>query len=297
MPKTSQMGAYRKDENIKKCCLTGASGFLGTALTEKFLSLGYEVTALGHSEKKTTEGNKKAHWIIGDITDEDFCDQNIKGDLIIHCAAQKHIPIAEQNPSFSIKNNIIGTLNVFRSAISNQVKEVVFISTDKAYKPETIYGKTKEVGEWLCQYYNNQNLGTKFYWCRYGNVAGSSGSVFEIWDRLGKEGNDLKITVPDMTRFFFDINGAVRTVFKTLENKYTKNPYIPRMKSMKMEDVCQVFCEHYGVKYEIIGNRGNEKIHEAMSDDYCSMDCERFTKGEISTFLKKLGLLKKQCKL
>jgi UDP-N-acetylglucosamine 4,6-dehydratase len=278
---------------IKRVTASGASGFLGKELVKKFIELGYEVTAIGHSEWKTVVGNKDAKWEIGDITDEDFCDTRIKGDLVIHAAAQKHVPVAESNPVFSVKNNIIGTLNVFRSAIKNRVKEVVFISTDKAYEPETIYGKTKEFGEWLCKYYNNQDLETKFYWCKYGNVGGSSGSVFEIWDKLGKEGKDLKITVPDMTRFFFGIDDAVKTILKTLKNKNLKKPYIPKMKAMVMKDACEVFCEYYGVKYEIIGNRGNEKKHEAMSKNYESKNCQRFTKREIKIFLRKLGLLKK----
>ena len=275
----------------KNVCISGASGFLGTALVDKFSDLGYEVIALGHSEKKTTEGNKKAQWFIGDITDEDFCDRNIKGDLVIHCAAQKHIPIAEQNPVFSVKNNVIGTLNVFRSAISNKVKEVVFISTDKAYNPETIYGKTKEFGEWLCQYYNNQNLETKFYWCRYGNVIKSSGSIFEIWDREGKRGNTLLLTDPRMTRFFFTIDEAVNTILETLAKKDRKTPFIPKMKAVEMGMACKVFAEYYGVGYKIIGNRGNEKRHEGMSDTYKSNTCKRFTAKEFIKLMKKTGSL------
>ena len=273
------------------CCISGASGYLGTHLVEKFLALGYKVTALGHSEYKTTAGNKKAEWFIGDITDEEFCNQTIKGDLVIHAAAQKHIPIAENNPSFSIKNNILGTLNVFRSAISNNVKEVVFISTDKAYQPETVYGKTKEFGEWLCQYYNEKNLGTKFYWCRYGNVGNSSGSVFEIWDKFGKQNKDLGITVPKMTRFFFTIDDAVDVILETLKRKDEKKPFIPKMKAMQMGEVAEVFSEYYGVGVYVIGNRGNEKIHEGMNDKYKSNTCKRFTKPEIKKFLISIGLL------
>lgn len=267
--------------------ITGASGFLGRHLTKAFEG---KKVCLAHSEKKMEEAKDENEWHIGDITDKDFTDQYIKGDLVIHCAAQKVIPIAENDPAFSIKNNVIGTLNVFQSAIKNNVKTVVFISTDKAYKPETIYGKTKEFGEWLCKYFNEKG-DTKFLWCRYGNVLASSMSVFEVWDKLGKEGKDIKITVPEMTRFFFTIDDAVETVKETIRRGDTHEPYIPKMKSITMQEAGEIFTEHYGIKAEVIGNRGNEKIHEAMSPEYSSETCERFTKEEFKKVLQSIGLL------
>jgi len=269
--------------------ITGASGFLGRHLIKAFPD--EKIVCLGHSEKKIEEARDENEWHIGDITDKDFTDRYIKGDLVIHTAAQKVIPIAEQDPEFSIKNNIIGTLNVFQSAIKNGVNTVVFISTDKAYEPETIYGKTKEVGEWLCKYFNEKQNETKFLWCRYGNVLASSMSVFEVWDKLGKAGKTIKVTIPEMTRFFFTINDAVETVMETIRRGKTNEPYIPQMKSITMGESCEIFCEHYGVEYEIIGNRGAEKIHEAMSPTYNSKDCERFTKKEFKNLLQSIGLL------
>lgn len=277
-------------QNTDMYTITGASGYLGTALVEY---LGAEnCVCLGHSEKPVEQHrNNGSVWHIGDITDKDYTDRYIKGDVVIHCAAQKVIPIAEENPEFAIKNNVLGTLNVFQSAIKNSVKTVVLISTDKAYNPETIYGKTKEMGEWLCQYYNRKQQGTRFLWCRYGNVIGSAMSVFEIWDKNGKEGKTLLLTVPEMTRFFFTIHDAIRTVMTTIERNDTEHPYIPKMKSIAMGEACSVFCEHYGVGYEVIGNRGMEKLHEGMSDEYNSETCEHFTKEEFKELLQSINLL------
>lgn len=268
--------------------ITGASGFLGRHLIKAFEG---KKVCLGHSEKKIEEARDENEWHIGDVTDKDFTDRYIKGDLVIHTAAQKVIPIAEQDPEFSIKNNILGTLNVFQSAIQNKVKTVVFISTDKAYEPETIYGKTKEVGEWMCKYFNKKQNETTFLWCRYGNVLASSMSVFEVWDKLGKEGKDIKVTVPEMTRFFFTIDDAVEAVKETIKKNDKEWPYIPQMKAITMQVASDIFKEHYNVGVEIIGNRGNEKIHEAMSDDYKSDTCERFTKEEFKKLLQSIGLL------
>lgn len=267
--------------------ISGASGYLGRHLIKAFPD--EEIVCLGHSEKKIEEARDENEWHIGDITDKDFTDRYIKGALVIHTAAQKVIPIAEQDPEFSIKNNIIGTLNVFQSAIKNKVNTVVFISTDKAYEPETIYGKTKEVGEWLCKYFNDKQNETKFLWCRYGNVLLSSLSIFEIWDKEAKNGNTLKVTDRSMTRFFFTINDAVETVMETITRGKTNEPYIPQMKSITMGEACDIFCDHYGVDYEIIGNRGMEKIDEAMSPTYNSKDCEHFTKEEFKEILLKAG--------
>jgi len=272
-----------------KVTITGASGFLGRALTEKLKKDGNEVVCLGHSEKSILGSENK--FIVGDITDRGFTDENIKGDLVIHTAAQKVIPIAEENPSFSFKNNILGTLNVFESAIKNGVKEVILISTDKACKPETIYGKSKEVCEWLCWYFNNKQSETKFYACRYGNVAGSAMSVFEIWDKLGREGKNIQVTVPKMTRFFFTIDEAVQVVLDTLEAKLTDRPFIPKMKSITMGEASFLFSQHYKVEVEMVGNRGMEKVHEEITDGLSSENCERFTKEEFKELLKKIGCL------
>ncbi len=271
---------------MSKITCTGATGYLGTNLSKSFEDDGFIVKRLGHSEKPA-----KNNEVMGDVTDSDFTDREVDGDIVIHMAAQKVIPIAEQNPSFSIKNNILGTLNVFQSAIKNGVKEVVFISTDKAQYPETIYGKTKEFGEWLCWYFNRKQTGTKFYACRYGNVAGSAMSVFEVWDKLGKEGKPLKITVPEMTRFFFTIGDAVETVKKTLDAKLTDRPYIPEMKSITMGEAADIFATNYGVSVEVIGNRGMEKIHEDLTDTISSENCERFTREEFIVLLRKIGCL------
>ncbi len=264
---------------------------MGSALIGKFISLGHPVKALGHSEKKTSEGDRRANWSIGDITDVAFCREFIKGDVVIHAAAQKHVPIAEDNPVFSVQNNIVGTINVFRAAIENRVKEVVFISTDKAYQPETIYGKTKEMGEWLCNYYNSIQSTTSFYCCRYGNVAGSSGSVFEIWDRLGKAKSTIELTSPEMTRFFFTIDDAVRTIMETLRRRDKDNIYIPEMKAILMGDAADIFSEHYGVPIRETGLRCTEKLHEAMSDNYSSEKCGRYSKKGIRAFLESIGCL------
>lgn len=280
----------------KIVAVTGGSGFLGKALVKRFLDLGAkEVRALGHSEEKQQAAKKllpEAKWFIGDINDAVALTALLKGaDIVIHAAAQKVIPVGEDHPSLTVDTNILGTATLARTAVMNGVKEVVLVSTDKACHPETVYGVSKMLGEKLFASYNKLGYDTKFYSCRYGNVAGSSGSIFEIWDREGKAGNTLKLTDPDMTRFYFSVDDAVDTILKTLETKDEEKPYIPKMKAIRMGLAADIFANHYGVSVEIIGNRGNEKVDEDLTDDINSATCEQWEEKDFIKFLKSIGCL------
>lgn len=278
----------------KRIAITGASGFLGKALIKALGDTPSEIRCLGHSEKLMVEAKRQfpnCKWLAGDILDTGTLHKLIKGvDIVFHLAAQKHIPIGEAQPTYTLMTNIWGTKNVIDSCIIHNVEEVVGISTDKAFEPQTIYGMSKYFLERM--FVENNTGATRFYTCRYGNVAGSSGSVFEIWDKCGQEGKQFEITDPEMTRFYFTVEEAVEVIFQTLKKKDLTKPYIPTMKAMKMEDVLSVFMEHYNVRQmKIVGNRGNEKKHEGLSKDSMSNKVEHYTKPEIAEFLKKINLL------
>lgn len=283
--------------------LTGGSGFLGKALIRRLLQEHFpfgkvEIRAMGHGEQKTVEAAREfpsVKWLIGDVLNyEDVLSLCDGADVVIHCAAIKHIPIAEKQPHKAIESNILGTINVIGAAKSKQVKTVLGISTDKAYNPINVYGMTKALMEALFFEQNRAQTKTDFLVCRYGNVGGSSGSVFEIWDKLGQKGETLNVTDPEMTRFFFTVGDAVDVVLATLQKGDREAPYVPEMKAMRMGDVAQVFAEFYDVDLLETGNRGGEKRHEGMSDTYSSETAARMTKEEITEFLQKIGLLKEK---
>lgn len=284
-----------KKKHKKSVAITGASGFLGRALLKRLEKLKVkDIVALAHSEQKGVEAMKQfpnVKWIIGDISDENIADRLTQQDIVFHLAAQKHIPIGENYPTLTVETNIVSTLNIMRSCQYFETT-LVGVSTDKACNPETVYGMSKYFMERMFFEWN-KNYNTNFYCCRYGNVGGSSGSVFEIWDKLGKDGKTLKLTDPDMTRFYFTVEDAVDTLMKTLRLKMKDKVYVPKMKAMRMGDVADVFAKQYGVNVEIVGNRGNEKVHEDLVDGLSSDIADRYNKKEIKTFLKKINLLKK----
>jgi UDP-N-acetylglucosamine 4,6-dehydratase len=280
----------------KTVAITGAAGYLGRALIERLVGMNpKEIRCYDHNEEKAVWASKlfpTTKWMVGDISDPlKMYALTHKTDVVFHLAAAKHIPVCEENPALAVDVNILGTVNVARQAISNKVKEVIGISTDKACQPQTVYGMSKYFMERLFAQYNKMDLDTKFYTVRYGNVAASSGSVFEIWNKRGQEGKVLEITVPDMTRFYWTVEESVDFIFEGLKKKDEDKPAIPKMKAMRMGDVAEVFSEHYGVGIKEVGNRGNEKIHEDLDEGITSDKVEKFTSEEIKSFLKKLGLL------
>lgn len=285
----------------KIVAITGGSGFLGKALLKKLGKQPAEIRCLGHSEKSMTDAQREfsdCHWIIGDILDPMSLRKLIGGaDIVFHLAAQKHIPIGEAQPTYTAMVNINGTRNVMDEAVLSNVNAVIGISTDKACNPRNIYGMSKYFMERMFVEYNKEGKRcgwpTRFYTCRYGNVAASSGSVFEVWDKCGRDKKIFKITEPNMTRFYFTVEEAVKEVLEALRVKKLDGPYIPKMKAMRMGDALDVFMEHYDArKMEVIGNRGNEKIHEELIKGITSDKVERYTKEEIKQLLSHLGLLK-----
>lgn len=284
----------------KVIAVTGGSGFLGTAIIKKLGDEPREIRAMGHSEKLMTQVQRElpeCKWLMGDILDPPALHRLIDGaDIVIHCAAQKHIPVGEAQPTYTAMTNILGTKNVIDACILANIEEVVGISTDKAFEPLTIYGMSKYFMERMFVENNREakkcGWNTRFYTCRYGNVLFSSGSVFEIWDKCGREKKPFKITDPNMTRFFFTVDEAVKTIFSTFRKKDLERPYIPKMKAIKMGKALDIFMEHYGVrKMEIIGNRGNEKIHEGLGIGITSDKVEQFSRSGMISLFNKLGLL------
>ena len=128
---------------------------------------------------KNNFNSKKLKFIIGDVRDLERLKLAMKDvDIVIHAAALKHVPIAEVNPVEYVKTNILGADNVIKSAVANNVKKVIALSTDKAAKPINLYGATKLASDKLfvsANYEYNQNISLSFV--RYGNVLGSRGSI------------------------------------------------------------------------------------------------------------------------
>lgn len=250
---------------MNKVCIFGGSGSFGTAMTKKILEkYDYEIVIFSRNEKMQFEHKQKfdsdrIKYVIGDIRDYNAVYSALEGvDNVILASAMKHIDKCEANPNECKKTNIDGCINVINASIERGVKKLVFLSTDKATNPSTIYGCSKLFVEMYCQCVDNHN--TEIIRTRYGNVFGSNGSVVWVFDKLSREGRKLKVTNPEMTRFFMSLNEAVDLVEYALRNGKNGDLFVYDNKSCTIRELAELFSSDY----EVVGNRCVEKTDEAL---------------------------------
>lgn len=209
---------------------------------------------------------ERVRFFIGDVRDRERMYRAFAGvDYVIHAAAMKQVPTCEYNPMEAVKTNIHGAQNVINAALDCGVKKVVALSTDKAVNPINLYGGTKLVSDKLfiaANAYSGQK-GTIFSVVRYGNVAGSRGSVIPIWQNLLAQGKkELGVTDMRMTRFWITLQQGVELVFKALEESEGGETYISKIPSFHIGDLAKAMCDDCVIQE--IGIREGEKLHEVM---------------------------------
>jgi FlaA1/EpsC-like NDP-sugar epimerase len=221
-----------KDESIgtilsgKKVMVTGAGGSIGSELCRQIARWNpSELIMLGHGENSIFEtflelqdSNPllKIDAIIADIKDGIRIDQEIslhKPQVVFHAAAHKHVPLMEKNVEECVLNNILGTKNVLRSCLKNDVERMVLISTDKAIRPANVMGATKRIAEMLVLDASIRS-GKPYSVVRFGNVLGSRGSVVPLFKRQIAHGGPVTVTHPEMKRYFMTIPEAVYLVLQ-----------------------------------------------------------------------------------
>jgi UDP-N-acetylglucosamine 4,6-dehydratase len=260
--------------NDKSILITGGTGSFGKKCTEMILNK-YKprrLIILSRDELKQFEMAQKfskkkyncIRYFLGDVRDKERLYRAFSNvDYIIHAAALKQVPAAEYNPFEAIKTNIIGAQNVIDASIDQKVKKVIALSTDKAANPINLYGATKLCADKLfvaANSYVGRNE-TTFSVVRYGNVAGSRGSVIPFFLKKKKEGV-LPITDPKMTRFWITLEQGVNFVLKCLETMVGGELFVPKIPSMNMLDLAKALAPE--CKTKIIGIRAGEKINEVM---------------------------------
>ncbi len=208
----------------------------------------------------------KLRFFIGDVRDCDRLKRAMEGvDYVIHAAALKQVPACEYNPSEAIKTNINGAMNVIDAALATGVKKVVALSTDKAVNPVNLYGGTKLVSDKLF-IAANAYAGSKdinFSIVRYGNVAGSRGSVIPFFnDRINKGEKSMPITDYRMTRFWISLEQGVELVIKALLEARGGETFISKIPSFKITDLAEAMLP--GCEKPEVGIREGEKLHEIM---------------------------------
>lgn len=213
-----------------------------------------------------SEYKDKLRFFIGDVRDKARLYRAFEGvDYVVHAAAMKQVPACEYNPIEAIKTNINGAMNIIEAALDKNVKRVVALSTDKAVNPINLYGGTKLVSDKLFVSANSY-AGKKdvcFSIVRYGNVAGSRGSVIPYFKKIiDNGGKELPITDYRMTRFWISLEEGVQLVIKALNEAKGGETFISKIPSFKVTDLAQAIMP--GCQMPEIGIREGEKLHEVM---------------------------------
>lgn len=172
--------------------------------------------------------------IVGDVRDFTSLLNAMTGKTyVLHLAAKKHIPECEYNSIDTFEVNVSGSLNVCMAAMQLDTPHVLGISTDKAAHPVNCYGATKMLMEKIFQEYARLDLPTQFHLVRYGNVLESTGSVVEVWRKAVERGEHVKVTDPDMTRFWLSPTQAAKYAIKALDFP-SGCIYIPKMPALSI---------------------------------------------------------------
>ncbi len=261
--------------NNKTILVTGGTGSFGNEFT-KYVLEHYDpkkIIIYSRDEyKQFVMANKfkkykdKLRFFIGDVRDKERLCRAFDGvDYVVHAAALKQVPACEYNPMEAVKTNINGAMNIVDAALDCGVKRVVALSTDKAVNPINLYGGTKLVSDKLF-IAANAYAGMKdvcFSIVRYGNVAGSRGSVIPFFRNLVNQGETaLPITDYRMSRFWISLNEGVQLVIKALSEARGGETFISKIPSFKITDLAQAILP--GCEMPEVGIREGEKLHEVM---------------------------------
>ena len=261
----------------KTILITGGTGSFGHCFTKYVLEHYNPKKLIIYSRDEFKQFNMenepiyKEHasqmrFFIGDVRDGARLERAMEGvDYVIHAAALKQVPACEYNPVEAIKTNVTGAENVINAALNCGVKRVVALSTDKAVKPANLYGATKMVSDKLFIAANAYS-GSKdinFSIVRYGNVAGSRGSIIPVFKKLIEEGaTELPITDYRMTRFWISLEEGVELVIKALTEANGGETFISKIPSFNIKDLAEAMKPGIGTCE--IGIRPGEKLDEVM---------------------------------
>ncbi len=270
-----------------RVAVTGAAGTVGTELISQLLQYPVkEIRALDNNESalfflgEDYRQDARLQVFLADIRDEKKMRHMLDGiDLVFHAAAFKHVPLCERSPFDAVQTNIMGVQNVIRAALASKVRRVLFTSSDKAVNPTNVMGTSKLMGERLMTAANALRPGGQppiFASTRFGNVAGSRGSVVPLFCRQIEQGGPLTLTSSGMTRFVMTLQDAVRLVISSMVLAKGGEVFITKMQVLAIKDLAEVMIRlvaplygHKPKKIEIteIGSRPGEKLYEELMND------------------------------
>ena len=276
------MNDFYKGKNI---LLTGAAGTVGREIVKQLISFApAELRLMDNNETEMfflmeAYGDKNIFCFLGDVRDGNKLEKLSKDiDIIIHCAAFKHVILSEYNPFDVVQTNIIGVENTIRAADVCKVKQLLFTSSDKAVNPTNVMGTSKLMGERLITAANavKKDDRTIFSSTRFGNVLGSRGSVVPLFMQQIKNGGPVTITDKRMTRFVMTIEDAARLVLQSVPISKGGEVFVTKMPVIKITDLAEVMIKllapKYGykssnIKITEIGAKPGEKLYEELMSE------------------------------
>jgi UDP-N-acetylglucosamine 4,6-dehydratase len=257
---------------MKSILITGGAGFLGSLICKRLLaSTEYDRIIVysrdwhkHHKLRHELNNDSRMRWFVGDICDKDRLLMAMRGvDDVIHAACIKDILTCGYNPFECKRVNIDGTQSAIEAAIQVGVDKFLFVSTDKAAAAEVVYGSSKAFSEGMTISSNAYSpTGTKFSCVRYGNVLGSSSSAAPLFAQLALEGKAIPITHERMSRFWISPEDAVTFVLNGLREMVGGEIFVPKLPASLVVDLARAVAPNAAI--EIVGIRGNEKMHELM---------------------------------
>ncbi len=259
----------------KTLMITGGTGSFGNAVLKRFLETNVkEIRIFSRDEKKQEDmrialNNPKLKFYIGDVRSYDSVHDAMKGvNYVFHAAALKQVPSCEFYPMEAVRTNALGAENVMNAAIANQVERVILLSTDKAVYPINAMGISKAMMEKLMVAKARMRSEGETMICatRYGNVMASRGSVIPLFVSQIKEGKELTITDPAMTRFLMSLEDSVELVVYAFENGQQGDIFVQKAPASTIEVLAQALQELFSKpdNIRVIGTRHGEKLYESL---------------------------------
>lgn len=251
--------------------ITGGTGAFGRAFTRFALDSGARrVAVLSRDEVKHARiareiPDSRLRCFVGDVRDAARVQQAAQGvDYVIHAAAMKRVDHCEADPDEAIATNIIGSQNVAHAAIAVGATCAVFLSTDKAAAPSTLYGLTKGVAEraWVQSSGYADGTGTRFVATRYGNVLDSTGSVVPLWRSQAAEHGYVSVTDHTATRFWMTMADAVALVLRAMTDGHAGETFVPNIGAANLMQLKEAVAPD--AEYLFTGLRSGEKLHETL---------------------------------
>ncbi len=265
----------------KRILITGAAGSIGSEMARQvarfapadLILIDQAETPMHDVRLYMANNHNDLHveTIVTSICKEDRMENifaQYRPEYVFHAAAYKHVPMMENNPAEAVQNNIYGTRVIADLAVKYGTKKFVMISTDKAVNPTNVMGCSKRICEIYCQSLNGHQQTTQFVTTRFGNVLGSNGSVIPIFREQIKKGGPVKVTHPEIIRYFMLIPEACRLVLEAGTMGHGGEIFVFDMgEPVKIVDLAKRMIALSGakdVKIVFSGLRDGEKLYEEL---------------------------------